>query len=175
MAESALRVTFTGGIDYRQFLENAGLSKSQMTAKAVTVTEEAIANNEISSSETAKKLVSRLSDSVRSCSAEVLRLKQDVRDASSTMAGVKRMVDSAELSAREMAITDSKTLEGIATYAKVLDATKDAFGAESMTEAVICKAIEAASYAMWRSIMGPKFNDRAISGKDYQVRLKNEW
>lgn len=57
-------------------------------------------------------------------------------------------------------IQDEHTRNGIAAYREVLHATRDVFGDEAMTEAVICKAIEAGSYGMWRSVMGPKFDDK---------------
>ena len=52
-----------------------------------------------------------------------------------------------------------RTTNSLSVYESVLRTTRNVFGAEAMTEAVICKAIEAASYGMWRSIMGPKWRE----------------
>lgn len=60
------------------------------------------------------------------------------------------------LDAQTDVINDKPTRNGLAAYRTMLEATRDVFGESQMTEAVICKAIEAASYGMWRSVMGPK-------------------
>ena len=57
-------------------------------------------------------------------------------------------------------VKDEHIRDGIAAYKEMLHVTRDVFGDDAMTDDVICKAIEAASYGMWRSIMGPKFDER---------------
>ena len=64
----------------------------------------------------------------------------------------------ASLQASNELISDRKIAESVLVYRKVLEATADVFGVENMqkSESAMCKAIEAASYGLWRSIMGPK-------------------
>ena len=56
-------------------------------------------------------------------------------------------------------IKDTDLVQAVNVYAEVLGRTKDIV-AEDMTEEIWLKTIEAASYGMWRSIMGPKFDDK---------------
>lgn len=67
--------------------------------------------------------------------------------------------DQLETDAAKVTVTNKKTIEAINAYEMVLARTKEAVGADGMTEAVWVKAIEAGSYCAWRSIMGPKFPD----------------
>lgn len=53
-------------------------------------------------------------------------------------------------------IDDKATRMGVLAFREILQSTVDVFGMENMTEDVMCKAIEAGSYGMWRSVMGPK-------------------
>ena len=51
-------------------------------------------------------------------------------------------------------IDDRDIRNALAGFNSALSAVKNAFGEEKMTEAVICKAIEAGSYIAYRTIMG---------------------
>lgn len=51
-------------------------------------------------------------------------------------------------------IPDADLRNALSCYNATLTITKSIFGKESMTEAVICKAIEAGSYIAYRAIMG---------------------
>ena len=55
-------------------------------------------------------------------------------------------------------ITDERIIDGVNAFAEILQIGVDTFGMGNMTEAVICKLIEAGSYGYWRSVMGPKFD-----------------
>lgn len=51
-------------------------------------------------------------------------------------------------------ISDTDLKNAVACFNSTLTITQDVFGEENMTEAVICKAIEAGSYIAYRAIMG---------------------
>lgn len=51
-------------------------------------------------------------------------------------------------------IDDRDIRNAVAAFNTTLNMTKATFGEENMTEAVICKAIEAGSYIAYRTIMG---------------------
>jgi hypothetical protein len=51
-------------------------------------------------------------------------------------------------------ISDTDLKNAVACYNSTLTITKEVFVEENMTEAVICKAIEAGSYIAYRAIMG---------------------
>lgn len=60
--------------------------------------------------------------------------------------------------AREALIMDSKLRDAINGFGATIRAVQDVFGEENMTEAVICKAIEAGSFIGYRTIMGEAAN-----------------
>lgn len=51
-------------------------------------------------------------------------------------------------------ISDTDLKNAVACFNSTLTITQDVFGEKNMTEAVICKAIEAGSYIAYRAIMG---------------------
>ena len=55
-----------------------------------------------------------------------------------------------------MGIEDGAVLDSVLAYGCMLEMTKEVFGEENLTEAVMVKAIEAASYTAYRNVMGPK-------------------
>lgn len=56
--------------------------------------------------------------------------------------------------AKDIYISDTTLQNAVASFTATLRAVQNTFGKESMTEAVICKAIEAGSYIGYRAIMG---------------------
>ena len=65
--------------------------------------------------------------------------------------------------ARETYISDTNLKNAVASFNATLNMVKNTFGLEAMTEAVICKAIEAGSYIGYRAIMG----EAVPNGKRY--------
>ena len=55
-------------------------------------------------------------------------------------------------------------------YASILQRTMDVLGEERLTEPVIVKLLETASYITWRNIMGGKFDK-----KDGKSDDEDEW
>lgn len=52
-------------------------------------------------------------------------------------------------------IMDKDLRESVLAYGNMLQATKNIFGEENMTENVMIAAIQAASYTAYRNVMGP--------------------
>ena len=65
--------------------------------------------------------------------------------------------------ARENAIADRDRRDAVNCFSAALHMVRETFGAEAMTEAVICKAIEAGSFIAYRAIMG----EAAQGGRKY--------
>lgn len=55
-------------------------------------------------------------------------------------------------------------------YASILQRTMDVLGEERLTEPVIVKLLETASYITWRNIMGGKFDKKDDKSDD-----EDEW
>ena len=60
-------------------------------------------------------------------------------------------------------IKSPDTVDSVIAFNAVIKSVQDTFGEEKMTEAVMCKAIEAASYLGYRTIMG-----QAVSNGGYK-------
>lgn len=67
-------------------------------------------------------------------------------------------------------IRDEKLIDALNLYTAILRNTKEIFGEENLTEAVMVKLLETASYGVWRSIMGPKGekNDTTSPSRKYE-------
>lgn len=60
--------------------------------------------------------------------------------------------------AHEASIDSREARDGVNVYSEMLYQTREIVG-DDMSEAIWIKAIESASYAAWRTIMGPKFKE----------------
>ena len=69
---------------------------------------------------------------------------------------IQELEDRAGVGRISTLIDDKATRNEIMAYREVLRVTLDVFGEDRVTENVAIKAIDAASYCAWRSIMGPK-------------------
>lgn len=130
-------------------LRARGATEQQLNGKIVGMIEEAWVDDEAVKSATVKARLNEMSGEVATAQKAVNRLEGRISE-------YERKLRLADQSISEHIITDSDTIDGLIAYERVLRSVKDVFGEEKMTEEVICKAIEAASYGMWRSIMGPK-------------------
>ena len=57
-------------------------------------------------------------------------------------------------------LSEKKGSDALDFYASILQRTMDVLGEERLTEPVIVKLLETASYITWRNIMGGKFNNK---------------
>lgn len=149
------------GNSLRKLLEEMGATESQMKAGVVDIMEDALTDHEVSTSATAKRMMQDIEKRMKLVSARVNDFEQIHKDARSDMSAFRKEVRAANVSLDEQVIHDTAVIDGLISYKKVLESTKEVLGDEAMeNEAIACKAIEAASYGMWRSVMGPKFDDR---------------
>lgn len=81
-------------------------------------------------------------------------------EAEKTLHELKNAESKAKDKIRSYGIRDVSTIEAINLYSEILERTKEIVG-DGMTEEIWLKVIEAGSYGMWRTIMGPKFEDKA--------------
>jgi len=67
---------------------------------------------------------------------------------------------------KENTITDPQDVKTLVLYKSLLNAGKEAFGEERMTDSAIESICESASYIVYRSVMGPKFDtDNNLKGR----------
>jgi hypothetical protein len=138
--------------DLRSKLRDLGANEQQLNSKIVDMIENSWFDDEAMKSATVKE---QIADIVKK--GDKLQRKMDTIERRTTE--YENNLRLANQSIAEHVITDKSTIDGILTYRKMLEATVDVFGAEKMTDEVICKAVESASYGMWRSIMGSKDNN----------------
>lgn len=122
------------------------------------VLEQAHLSDQQLNSQTIKEIRRVLRDQDISVAGECDRALKEALDAYKQLTGLCQTsvrnynaLEAMVRSAREFVITDDDTLNGLHAYEQMLSATVMTFGLDHMTEAVMCKAIEAASYGMWRN------------------------
>ena len=148
------------GEGLRKALLSLGANEQMLGSKTYTILEDAVTNNVISDSETARQAIEAIEKRVRNTSEDIRKLSNENARMKYDYESIEKKLEQAEISVEQHVIRDPTVIDGIVAYRKTLESTRDVFGDENMSEAVICKAIEAASYGMWRSIMGPKFDER---------------
>lgn len=156
-------------MDIKQRLIEKGLTPQQAGAKAVEVMQELIAedsgcidnitagylrkvNDMCQENEKQVKLANSNFASINNQMIEMFRELRETKD----------VVEKWEAGERSKIVNDEKLVDALNLYRAMLSDTKQVFGDDKMTEAVIIQAIEAASYGMWRSIMGGKFDDTKL-------------
>lgn len=98
--------------------------------------------------------ISEIKTIERECDSTDKRIESINRELKSVAANLSRA--ETRVNRISTVIDDKATMNGLMAYREVLQATLDVFGEDRVTESVAIKAIEAASYCAWRSIMGPK-------------------
>ncbi len=78
----------------------------------------------------------------------------DLGESLTEAAKLARKLDALSTGTNIRYIDDSDIRNAVAAFNTTLNITQTVFGKENMTEAVICKAIEAGSYIAYRAIMG---------------------
>lgn len=156
-------------MDIKQRLIEKGLTPQQAGAKAVEVMQELIAedsgcidnitagylrkvNDMCQKNEKQAKLANNDFDYIKKQMIEMFRELRETRYA----------VENWESGERSKIVNDERLVDALNLYRAMLSDTKQVFGDDKMTEAVIIQAIEAAFYGMWRSIMGGKFDDTKL-------------
>ena len=115
-------------------------------------------------------------ESAKRLEAKLWQLDRQIRDVDHRLKGmiqniqkVNETVDSYVDDGKNRIIEDQKMKDGLILYHHMLTVTKEVFGEENMTVEVMQKAIEAASYGLWRGIMGSKNEQSANTmNKDWR-------
>ena len=118
--------------------------------------EEAWMKEEIAKSETAQAAIERIANEAHRIDSKIDGVSRSIGVIESRYNRVQSLLGEFEASIKSRIITDESITNGVNAFTLILESVRDVFGEENMTEAVICKAIEAGSYGYWRSIMGPK-------------------
>ncbi len=153
----------TQGADVREALRQMGATDAQLKAKVVDFIEESMLSDEEVRSETVKSELRKmwsdqhnLHNKQSAISRDISGLERRANAVDKRVAEYEKKLELADKAISEHVIEDVAVKDGLLAYKSILESTKSVFGEEKMTEAVICRAIEAASYGMWRSVMGPK-------------------
>lgn len=113
--------------------ENAGVSDNQMTSQTYKTIKQIVAEHP-------EILISRVCGNLDSAIERAVSLTDEL--GARTSDALMRY------------ISDTDLKNAVACFNSTLTITQEVFGEENMTEAVICKAIEAGSYIAYRAIMG---------------------
>ncbi len=157
------------GESLREVLSRKGATDAQLNAKVVGLMEEAISEGAVDGMKTAESAAKRLMNTVNTASRDldnkILRAGSHEHKLTQKIAEAERAVElvtevTKQLDESSESIKDKATIDGVNAYSLILTRTKGIVG-EDMTEAIWIKTIEAASYGMWRSIMGPKDQPKA--------------
>lgn len=147
-----------GEMGLREWMAERGATEQQLNAKVVNMVEEAMTDDAVTSSATAKAMVAGLVKSVERADAKADALARGVGRLEDRYGKVLALLEEAERDARGAVIHSEQVKDGVLAFRKVLEAVRETFGEDRMSDAVMCAAIEAASYGMWRAVMGPKDN-----------------
>jgi hypothetical protein len=148
-------------MNIKEEMEKRGAATVQMESKTLAMVEDILAeasDDEIK--DAGMNAVRGIYDQI--CEAN--------RKAASIRASLAYEVEKAEDKIRRAeaaAKISPETAQGICMFESIIHAVKDCFGEENMTEEIMCKAIEAGSYGVWRGIMGESKPLVAKSGKIY--------
>lgn len=147
----------------KEYLREHGATDAQVNCKAVDMLEKAMLDGEVSVSGTAAEAIRDLGERIDSAYGVAGRAERKSEFVSGMVDEIDRRVrdlrdllDQAEVAVDQVSIGDPAITDGLVAFERMLVAVRDTFGQPAMTDAVICAAIEAGSYGMWRSIMGPK-------------------
>lgn len=154
----------------RAELKKRGANSSQLSSAVTKMAEEAIAAGAIDEMGTAQDSANRLINTIEreqrkledwrhdnQASMENARmLRGVVNTANDTLRELRSAVMNARTVAASSALSDNTLQQSVYMYDEILQRTKSIVG-DDMTEDIWLKTIEAASYGMWRAVMGPKF------------------
>lgn len=153
-------------MDIKQELRKRGMTEQQINSKVVSCFEEIMLDNQdIVNITAAKTLQEKVDSAVKTLEkAESYKsyfesyksyFDDAVQSANSKIRQMSLMADVMQ----EHSIVNSQLQDAFALYCAIIDKAKSTFGDEKMTESVIVQLLETASFAVWRGIMGSKFDD----------------
>ena len=156
---SDIQVPFAKGI--RRWLIENGAKPSQYNSVTVDWLEQAMTDEEVSVSATAEEHIISLQQRVDKADAKTDSISKKLENIESRYKHTTELLELTERSMKDKTISNAAIINGVNAFGRMLESVRDIFGEESMTESVICAAINAASYGYWRSIMGPKSSNEA--------------
>ena len=146
-------------MDIKQELRKRGMTEQQINSKVVSCFEDIMLDNQdIVNITAAKTLQEKVDSAVKALEkAESYKsyFNSALHSANSKICQMSLMADVMQ----EHSIVNSQLQDAFALYCAILDKAKATFGDEKMTESVIVQILETASFAVWRGIMGSKFDD----------------
>jgi len=150
-------------MDLRTELKRYGLTDQQLNSKAVSCMEDIIIKKNDAVDQMAferlNEEVKKSADMLKKIEYMVAKNQEIMNCADNAVNEYKKYADSL----KNQAILNPNTRDALNLYTAILSTTKDIFGEENLTEQVMIKLLETASYGMWRSIMGGKFDDGSKS------------
>lgn len=153
-------------MNLREAMEKRGASSMQINSKTTELIEQILAEDAGIVPGTVVEYAKRLEKGVRdaqntvsNCKFEMERMKNNAELIARDVETAKQDVSKAVEKYKQNVIEDRSMKDALVMYTHMLQITKDVFGDENLTENVMMQAIEAGSYAIWRGIMGGKFDD----------------
>lgn len=158
-------------MDLRSELLARGLTPQQANSKAVEAVENILIENSGVGLDTVRKAVEDIVYAANRAEIKLGSISEQLANYESDVNAVEEKVAAYVKGASEEIVTDPKLLDTLNFYTALLSRTQAVFGAEKMTEPVIVKLLETASYGIWRSIMGGKF-DGETEHADYTKKAE---
>lgn len=152
-------------MDLRERLIEHGLTVQQASAKAVDVLEQLLAEDKGIETEIVNEYLLKITSKLKETQLLLNQRNYELCSLKNAMEEIDKKVSLYTVSAEKEIVNDPKMLDTLNFYSALLTRTQDVFGAEKMTEAVIIQLLETASYGIWRSIMGAKYEEQSSPTK----------
>ena len=165
------QITINDGDSIKSYLLERGATPQQCSGKTVNMLIQGIMDKEISTSQAAQEQISLLEKRVDNAARRAFEINNRVQAVDSRYSEIEELLEQAEQSAKEKTISDGVIVDAVNAFTRMLESVRDVFGAENMSEAVMCSAISAASYGYWRNVMGPKTEGEAKRRHDERARF----
>ena len=158
-------------MDLRSELAARGLTPQQVNSKAVKEVENLLVEKSDIGYDTVRKAIEDIAEKASRTSRKVYDISLNLENCEMRSNAIEEKVNAYVEGVSKEIVTDPKLLDTLNFYTALLLRTQAVFGAEKMTEPVIVKLLETASYGIWRSIMGGKFDDEPTEYKKAGRRL----
>lgn len=152
-------------MDFKERLIEHGLTVQQANAKAVDVLEQLLAEDKGIETEIVNEYLLKITSRLKETQLLLNQRNYELCSLKNAMEEIDKKVSLYTASAEKEIVNDPKMLDTLNFYSALLKRTQDVFGAEKMTEAVIIQLLETASYGIWRSIMGGKYEEQSSPTK----------
>lgn len=141
-----------------------GASAVQISSKTMEMVEEILAEDAGVITPTVanymknlEKKADKITQNMTETNFKIQRMQMNISNMEKDVTAVNDSVKDFVKGNKNKVVEDKRLKDAILAYHQILAITIDSFGADKMTEGVMVKAIEAGSYAFWRSVMGGKY------------------